>query len=93
MFRFFKENETLQRIKEHIVNNQATWGTAILAVSKTLLDNYWVFTGIPLGENGSGAGIKLLYLTAQVAVNGGLGAVVGHGVDQVRQMRPNYQQI
>jgi len=67
--------------------NKATLFFALAGAGKALLDNYWVFTNIPLvGTEGYDDQVtaKIFYMLAQMVVTGAEYGGVGFVIDRVR---------
>lgn len=57
--------------------------------AKSLLDNYWVFTSLPLaGPENWEKTDKFFYLLAQMTLASILWGTVGSGVDRLRRIAP-----
>lgn len=92
MFKPITENEYLQRFAQHVKHNRATYGLMAGGFAKILLDNYWVFTGLPLGKDSNDFD-KFLYLLAQTAALETMAYVTGNRLDHPVEPTPQYQQL
>lgn len=93
MFARLFNNDYVQNAWQHVKDNRATYGLALGGLAKTLLDNYWVFTGLPLGENGESVGVKFCYLLAEVLAIETMALTVGNRLDHPVEPRNHYQQL
>lgn len=65
-----------------------------LAVAKTITDNFWIFTDVPLpGEETSHPAAKLFYLLALMIVQCIMFGVIGHGYDKSRDNQNERQRL
>lgn len=55
-------------------------------IVKALLDNYWVFTDVPLAEQTNSTSAKFFYIASQVAFTSVLYAGVGLSTDYLRSI-------
>jgi hypothetical protein len=74
MFSFFQQHKAATTV-------------AGLAMAKTLVDNYWIFTNIPLvGGSDSEVASKFFYLLAELSLAAGLGGALGHVIDKLNTL-------
>ena len=64
--------------------NKATITLGLVGAGKSLLDNYWVFTNLPLADTeGSEVTSKAFYMLGQVILTSILSAAVGYIIDHL----------
>lgn len=66
---------------------KATIALALLGITQELLDNYWVFTSVPLIEDhNSDTSAKFFYMLAQLLINAAAYGARGLTLDYLRKM-------
>lgn len=64
--------------------NKATIALGLVGAGKALLDNYWIFTNLPLVDTeGSETTSKVFYMLGQVILTSTLSAAMGYIIDHL----------